>query len=140
MDRNRLMNVIGTGLISGALIIVAMVFSNSNPFAATAANSDTPAMTETMTEELAAQNAELQEALTLMQAREAEYQAKLEEANNMLLNPPEAAYGDEAYEEEYEEYEEDEDEEEEYDEYEEDEDDDDDEYEEDDEDEDEAYE
>ncbi|MFT7586966.1 MAG: hypothetical protein ACI9EW_003406, partial [Cellvibrionaceae bacterium] len=46
-----------------------------------------------------------QEALVIMQQREAEYQTKLEEANNLLLAPePAASYGEEY--EEYEEYEE----------------------------------
>ena len=126
MNKNKIMNLIGTGTAVGALLIIAALFSNGgfgNFATASQAGGNEPITLEVTSGEaeaaLETQNAQLQEALTIMQEREAEYQAKLDEANNMLLNPePAAAYGEgeEAYEEE--EYEEEEDDDEEGEEYE----------------------
>ena len=132
MDKNKILNLIGAGTAAAALLIIATLFSDGglSNYIASAANE--PASAQVIQADdasLEAQNAQLQEALVIMQEREAEYQAKLEEANHLLLNPePAAAYGeeyedeDEEYEEEEEyededeyEYEEDDDEEEEYD-------------------------
>ncbi len=123
MNKNKIMNLIGTGTAVGALLIIAALFSNGgfgNFATASQAGGNEPITLEVTSGEaeaaLETQNAQLQEALTIMQEREAEYQTKLDEANNMLLNPePAAAYGEgeEAYaEEEYEEEEDDDDDEE----------------------------
>ena len=122
MDKNKILNLIGTGTAAAALLVIAMLFSNggfSNLMASAANDVHEDAPEQVMQAEadadadLEAQNAQLQEALVIMQEREAEYQAKLEEANNLLLNPePAVAYGGEYEEEaeyEEEEYEEEED-------------------------------
>ena len=116
MDKNKILNLIGAGTAAAALLIIATLFSDGglSNYIASAANE--PASAQVIQADdasLEAQNAQLQEALVIMQEREAEYQAKLEEANHLLLNPePAAAYGEE-YEDEEEEYEDEEYEEEE---------------------------
>ncbi len=121
MDKNKVLNLIGTGTAAAALLIMATLFNNGgfSNFTASASSGDSvPAQAiQINAASIEAQNAQLQDALVIMQQREVEYQAKLDEANNLLLNPePAASYGEGYEEEEYEEeeYEEEEYEEEEY--------------------------
>ena len=112
MDKNKVLNLIGTGTAAAALLIIATLFNSggfSNLTASASTGESVPAQAiQIDAASLEAQNAQLQEALVVMQQREAEYQTKLDEANNLLLNPePAAAYGEGyEYEEEEEEYEE----------------------------------
>ena len=106
MDKNKLMNLIGTGVVTGGLLLIALFFSNggfANTLNTVAAEGGGAQIINSDSTDLAAQNAQLQEALTIMQSREAEYQARIEEANNMLLNPEPVAYDD--YDDEEEDYE-----------------------------------
>lgn len=106
MDKNKILNRIGAGTAAAALLIIATLF-NSGGFDNLTASASTATSVPAQAIQIDAatleeQNAQLQEALIIMQQREAEYQAKLNEANNLLLNPePAVAYG-ETYEEEYE--------------------------------------
>jgi len=118
MDKNKILNLIGTGTAAAALLIIATLFNSggfSNLTASASKGESVPAQAiQIDAASLEAQNAQLQEAIVIMQERETEYQTKLDEANNLLLNPePAAAYGEGAeYEEEEEEHEEYEEEEE----------------------------
>ena len=114
MDKNKILNLIGTGTAVGALLIIAMLFSNGgfgNEASTTSAAEPAEQAVQVDTADLEAQNAQLQEALTVMQQREAEYQARINEANDMLMNPEPAPAnsgtyeGEEAYEEEDDEHE-----------------------------------
>jgi hypothetical protein len=109
MDKNKILNLIGTGTAASALLIIATLFNSggfSNLTASASSGESIPSQAiQIDAAGLEAQNVQLQEALVIMQQREAEYQTKLEEANNLLLAPePAASYGEEY--EEYEEYEE----------------------------------
>lgn len=116
MDKNKILNLIGTGTAAAALLIIATLFNSggfSNLTASASTGESIPAQAiQIDAASLEAQNAQLQEALVIMQQRETEYQTKLDEANNLLLNPePAAAYGEDYEYEEEEEYEEHEEEE-----------------------------
>lgn len=117
MDKNKVLNLIGTGTAAAALLIIAALFNSGGFSSLTASASPSESVPAQAIQidsaSLEAQNEQLQEVLVIMQQRETEYQTKLDEANNLLLNPePAAAYGEGYEEEEYEEYEEDEHEEE----------------------------
>lgn len=95
-DRKRLTNILIAGTLTVLMLTVFLAFRGTNTavadttMAATAVVqttddlSDDVATLQAQVEALQAQNSELREALTIMQSREAEYQAQIEAANQTI--------------------------------------------------------
>lgn len=116
MDKTKIANLIGAGSMTTLMITLALLFGGgwgtADASGGTTTVTEQPALVVPVdnADPLQQQNQQLQDALQLMQEREAIYQSQLDEANAALTAQSNASYGGEYEEHEHEEYEEDEDE------------------------------
>ena len=117
MTKQQMTNLIGAGTIAAIMLIVAITFGGGDRSAVNASNDGNSNATGEVVvmpdPELQAENAQLKEAIQILQEREAQFTEQINIANEQLAANNGGAYGEGGEMEEMEEEEEDDDEEEE---------------------------
>jgi ribosomal protein S7 len=109
MTKQQITNLTGAATIVALVVAIGLLLGGVNRPTATAQSEPAPVTQPVVVDDLQAENAALQEMVTTYQAREAEYAAQIELANELLAAPaaaPAAYTDDDAYEHEHEEHEE----------------------------------
>ena len=100
MNKKQLTNLLGAGTITGFILALVLMFSNGDVQGQTAVipATDQPGITEVVPladyNQLAAENDQLALDLQTMQGREAQYEAQLTQANDLLAQPQTYAGGE----------------------------------------------